>query len=193
LGLRRAGSPAAADRLFLGWCFLFAAVTVCGMATRPPSNHGLLFLTVSAVLLAYWLTALPLSRQMLLGLSFSIAALCAARHAGVTLPALGAAYAVSNVIGAATSGRLNHSRRQLYLGALREAGLRVGLEAALAEVRTLRGLLCICAWCKRVRDEGQAWQPVEAYVESRTHAAFSHGICPECIQTQIGAVAPGGS
>ena len=39
--------------------------------------------------------------------------------------------------------------------------MRAGLEAALAEVRTLRGLLPICAWCKRIRDEAEAWQTVE--------------------------------
>ena len=54
-------------------------------------------------------------------------------------------------------------------------------DAALAEVRTLRGLLPICANCKRIRDPIGAWQPIEKYVAARTEASFSHGICPECI------------
>jgi hypothetical protein len=53
-------------------------------------------------------------------------------------------------------------------------------------MKTLRGLLRICAWCKRIRDEEQAWQPVESYVQAHSHAEFSHGICDHCIREQIG-------
>lgn len=54
------------------------------------------------------------------------------------------------------------------------------LEAALASVQQLEGLLPICSYCKKIRDEANYWQQVEAYVGSRTKAHFSHGICPEC-------------
>jgi PAS domain S-box-containing protein len=55
------------------------------------------------------------------------------------------------------------------------------LEAALSEVRTLRGLLPICMHCKRIRDADGRWTPVESYVRERTEAEFSHGICPQCV------------
>jgi two-component system sensor histidine kinase/response regulator len=51
---------------------------------------------------------------------------------------------------------------------------------ALAEVRTLRGLLSICAECKKIRREDGEWERVESYVRSRTEAEFSHGLCPTC-------------
>jgi hypothetical protein len=54
------------------------------------------------------------------------------------------------------------------------------LRKALANVRTLRGLIPICAHCRRVRDDAGFWQQVEAYVHERSEAKFSHGICPEC-------------
>lgn len=54
------------------------------------------------------------------------------------------------------------------------------LEAALGRVKRLQGLLPICAWCKRVRNDQNYWQQVESYVAERTDARFSHGICPEC-------------
>lgn len=54
------------------------------------------------------------------------------------------------------------------------------LEHALAEVKTLSGLLPICAWCKRVRDDGGYWNQVEEYVAKHTDAEFSHSVCPEC-------------
>lgn len=54
------------------------------------------------------------------------------------------------------------------------------LQEALANVRTLSGLLPICAHCKHIRDDGGYWHRVEHYVQKHTHAEFSHGICPDC-------------
>lgn len=55
------------------------------------------------------------------------------------------------------------------------------LAEALAEVRTLGGLLPICAACKRIRDDQGYWREVEAYVSAHTEATFSHGLCPACV------------
>lgn len=55
-----------------------------------------------------------------------------------------------------------------------------GLREALSEVRTLKGLIPICARCKKVRDDQGFWESVEKYVSSRSDAMFSHGICNEC-------------
>ncbi len=54
------------------------------------------------------------------------------------------------------------------------------LKNALDEVKTLRGFLPICAYCKKIRDDEGFWQQVEKYVSDRSAAVFSHGICPEC-------------
>lgn len=54
------------------------------------------------------------------------------------------------------------------------------LRQALAEVKTLHGLLPICAACKKIRDEQGAWNSLETYVESHSEAAFTHGMCPDC-------------
>jgi len=59
------------------------------------------------------------------------------------------------------------------------------LQDALAQVKALSGLLPICAQCKMVRDDGGYWSKVEAYIEQRTKARFSHGLCPECYQKAI--------
>ncbi len=48
------------------------------------------------------------------------------------------------------------------------------------EVRTLSGLLPICAWCKKLRDDEGYWKSVEQYIGERTKAEFTHGVCPEC-------------
>ncbi|GAB4346838.1 MAG: hypothetical protein Kow0089_24360 [Desulfobulbaceae bacterium] len=56
------------------------------------------------------------------------------------------------------------------------------LEQALEEVQTLRGLLPICSFCKKVRDEKGYWNQIEAYLSSRSELLFSHGICEECLK-----------
>ena len=54
------------------------------------------------------------------------------------------------------------------------------LQRALAEVKQLSGMIPICAWCKKVRDDEGFWEAVETYVAERSEARFSHGICPGC-------------
>ncbi|MCF8082255.1 MAG: GAF domain-containing protein [Deltaproteobacteria bacterium] len=54
------------------------------------------------------------------------------------------------------------------------------LKSALAEVKTLSGLLPICASCKKIRDDTGYWNQIEEYVSKRSEAQFSHSICPEC-------------
>ena len=56
------------------------------------------------------------------------------------------------------------------------------LADALDRVKTLQGLLPICAWCKRIRDDGGYWDQVEAYFHKATGADFTHGICPQCLE-----------
>ncbi|MEE8420037.1 MAG: PAS domain S-box protein, partial [Dehalococcoidales bacterium] len=54
------------------------------------------------------------------------------------------------------------------------------LRETLQEVKTLSGLLPICAWCKKLRDDEGYWKSVEEYLSEHTGAKFTHGICPEC-------------
>ncbi len=67
-----------------------------------------------------------------------------------------------------------------------QAALVVELQQALNEVKTLSGLIPICANCKKVRDDAGFWQEVETYVRDRTEANFSHSICPDCGQRLYG-------
>lgn len=54
------------------------------------------------------------------------------------------------------------------------------LDETLAQVKTLRGLLPICAACKKIRDDSGYWKQIEAYISEHSDAKFSHGVCPEC-------------
>jgi len=56
-----------------------------------------------------------------------------------------------------------------------------GLQEALARVRVLEGLLPICSYCKKIRDDAGEWQGVEHYIGAHTGVDFTHGICPTCL------------
>jgi hypothetical protein len=57
----------------------------------------------------------------------------------------------------------------------------ITLKKALGEVKTLRGILPICSFCKKIRDDKGYWDQVEVYISQHTDADFSHSVCPECM------------
>jgi PleD family two-component response regulator len=89
---------------------------------------------------------------------------------------------------------LNGIQREEAFGALRKSQQELvkknteltkanhDLDAALAKVKQLRGLLPICSSCKRIRDEDNSWSEVESYIQKRSNALFTHSICPECMK-----------
>jgi phosphoserine phosphatase RsbU/P len=59
------------------------------------------------------------------------------------------------------------------------------LEEALARVKQLQGLLPICSYCKKIRDDQNYWQQVENYISEHSEAQFSHSICPDCYERRV--------
>lgn len=77
--------------------------------------------------------------------------------------------------------------RRLY-AEVEGANLRVEskneeLERALSEIKTLRGILPLCSFCKKIRNDEGFWEQVDVYLSARTEAQVSHGICPDCLKT----------
>ncbi len=75
--------------------------------------------------------------------------------------------------------RLNVGRRIVELQSALAENIEQ-LKEALAQVKTLQGILPICMYCKRIRDDKDYWQQVERYVATHSEAQFSHSICPDC-------------
>lgn len=59
------------------------------------------------------------------------------------------------------------------------------LENALDHIKTLQGILPICSYCKKIRDDQNYWQQVETYIAQFTDARFSHSICPDCFEKHV--------
>ena len=60
------------------------------------------------------------------------------------------------------------------------------LEEALEEVKTLKGIIPICCYCKKIRDDDGYWENVADYISKHSEAEFSHGICPDCMEKHYG-------
>lgn len=84
---------------------------------------------------------------------------------------------IASVFGELAAIALRNSR---YIDLLNERNK--SLEQALAQVKTLRGLLPICAHCKKIRDDKGFWIRVESYISEHVDVQFTHGLCPECIK-----------
>ncbi len=65
------------------------------------------------------------------------------------------------------------------------------LQEALESVKQLQGLLPICAWCKKIRDDKNYWHVVEHYVAAHSEARFTHGMCPDCFQRNLNTLQGG--
>jgi ligand-binding sensor domain-containing protein len=89
-------------------------------------------------------------------------------------------YGVSGLLVVAAGAGFYYLRtRQLRA---RQRDLEAKVNEAVAQVKTLSGLLPICASCKRIRDDGGYWSQIELYVREHSEATFSHGMCPECVR-----------
>jgi DNA-binding response OmpR family regulator len=78
--------------------------------------------------------------------------------------------------------RIKRAEDALLLKEMEQERLIRQLREALAEVKPLKGLIPICAWCKNIRDDEGYWQRLEAYLAKHTDAVFTHGICPACYE-----------
>jgi hypothetical protein len=84
-----------------------------------------------------------------------------------------------------TTAAIGFQRRALYLERQRLLAEREGLLT-----QALSGFIPVCAWCKKVRAEKEAWQSLEAYVRERTAAKFTHVMCQVCYKEHLGEVTP---
>jgi PAS domain S-box-containing protein len=88
-------------------------------------------------------------------------------------PAQGVIFSVARDV---TGKKLAELEREALVGQL---------QTALTEVRTLRELLSICSYCRKIRDDDDRWRSVEEYISRHTTSQFSHAICPACYEREV--------
>lgn len=195
--LRRGSSVVAMDRALTLWALFVALTCVYVGATRPP---GLLApYLVSLALIPFFYFVLPLRWSRLwaapLLLSLGVAA-TAWFHEGsaresITTGSVVVVLVAVNLMGATSAYRYQEAQRQLFQSLEQETTLRQDLESALEKIHTLKGMVPICAYCKRIRDDVGFWQQIESFLSQRTTAEFTHGVCPDCLETARAGDQPG--
>lgn len=73
-------------------------------------------------------------------------------------------------------------RRKLEL---ERENLITQLQNTVAEVKRLHGIIPICSYCNKIRNESGAWDQLEKYIHEHSDASFSHGVCPQCYEAQM--------
>ncbi|HIA47656.1 MAG TPA: hypothetical protein EYN96_06735 [Candidatus Hydrogenedentes bacterium] len=87
-----------------------------------------------------------------------------------------------SIIGFVASRAIGRYRRMNYIHLTGERGTREELENTLEHVKQVPGILPICAYCLKIRDEHGIWHKTETYIEEHSEAQFNHGACPECAE-----------
>jgi GAF domain-containing protein len=78
--------------------------------------------------------------------------------------------------------RLTEKQRTILKALSRQIVAQLELRKALATIKTLRGLLPICSYCKKIRNDEGYWNSVESYISAHSDARLTHGICPDCYE-----------
>lgn len=192
--LRGQPAPARFTRLILGWNLLSVALHLYAGWAMPAGSSELRLTAAVAVFMPYCVTPLPLRHQTGIALTHTAASLVVSvwlnpNPAQPTLVSDLCWLGLINVLGVFMSHRLHSRQRRLFAAVRRETELSSKLGRALAEVKTLRGMIRVCAWCRKVDAEG-VWQQLEAYIKDHSHAEFTHGICPTCLDATCRELEP---
>lgn len=184
--LRHTKSAKSYDKVITAWIAIWAAAIIAENALLPDSTIGFIAWDVFIAVGVYAAIPLSLPRQTAIAMLLSVGDLFVIwkfKTPGLSIELfdVALAYACANIVGAFVSRERHALRRSTFTALQNEIRARTDLETALNEVRTLQGIIPICAHCKNIRTDAGEWQQVEAYVRAHSDAKFSHGICPDCM------------
>jgi hypothetical protein len=183
--LRATSVPSRFERIFGTWYVLAVFLSVYVSSLWPAGHEEMRLTSAIAVLMSYCIMPVSMRLQTVGALLHTAGAL----FVGVWLnPSKVDGNLFStvcwlvliNVLGVFLSYRLHARQRLLFAALRRQSELSAKLAQALADVKTLRGLINVCAWCHKVNVDAE-WQQLESYVREHSHAEFTHGICPACL------------
>jgi len=157
---------------------------------RGPSYLGNVGLDVLFIISMYLLVSIPLYYQLMVASIFTVGAYLVLRVLRTELDPLSidvvtTGLLLANIVGFLFSNRMGKVNRAYYFSYRQECDIRMSLENALAEVKTLSELLPICCVCKKVRDDKGYWSNVEKYLHSHLNQKLTHGYCPDCFADQM--------
>ena len=167
--------------------FLYISVAVLILLTdyyRPIDYFAHIGMDVAFIYLCYLASPVTAKYRLLIAATFSCSALgILFFHKDPVYNHTYASYVTSilfcNLTGFFISVRHGRTRRLNYLALLNERKAR-------EEIKTLKGIIPICAYCNNIRSDEGSWRRLEAYIHDHTDAQLSHGICPDCKLKLVG-------
>jgi hypothetical protein len=183
--LRQPRTPRELDRVFLIWEIMASVAVVYQACSRPASYTSHAVLNVLYVIFMYAIVPLPLRLQCICPLFVTAGVLFLGNWVNPwpdtpTLVVTSAALLIANIVGFEMSREVHRSRRRQFLALRHETEARLNLQLAMAQIKTLHGILPICSHCQRIWNDAGFWQQMELYVRDHTNVEFSHGLCPTC-------------
>jgi len=176
------------DRNVIGWGMVLILHMLIINAVRPADYIAVLAWDILVIMGAYIATPIPVRLQIILAIFLSSgSALLWFAHtmpSGITFENVTvlAAFIYANIFGIFVSGQLSRAQRKQFVLFEHEHQAKEALAEALAEIKTLRGVIPICASCKNIRDDEGYWNELEIYIRDHSEVDFSHSICPDCMQ-----------
>jgi hypothetical protein len=170
------------DGWLLGWFSLNFIMELCVHATRPVSQTALatLLIVLGLTLLVPMRFAYQAWAAIVTTFAFSGLIISKKPDIALLVPTL-ILLTFALAIGLVCSRQFHRARRESFAAHLVQSESAAKLKAALAGVKTLKGILSICSACKRIRREDQRWVALDEYITQHSEARFSHGLCRECV------------
>ena len=193
LGLlaKQQSKPGKLEILGCIWAFSLIAVMMMSEAVRP-DFHITTAIWCIAIIMAFYLI-LPVSTiiKAVAGLILTTSVLVIMFRVQTDfidphiLHSTIIAYIAANTIGCYSSIHAQSAARQRHFLLMKETILRRDLESSMDQIKTLEGILPICSYCKRIRDDKGYWGQVDKYISSHTDTQFSHSVCPDCMDKEF--------
>ena len=174
------------DLIVFVWAIIIAFHLAIVNVFRPADTVAVVAWDILAVFFAYILLPIPLGFQLLPALFLTCSScliwliLRPPSWSGMEIWGVFGAYVFANIWGIWISTQLGRLHRQQFTLFEQERQAKAEREAAWAEVKVLRGIIPLCANCKKVRNDTGYYEAVDAYISRHSEADFSHTICPDC-------------
>lgn len=176
------------DRIISTGCLVVYAHMLLVAYFRPGDYVTIVAYDIITLVGIYLAVPIPLKYQALPAFSFTLGSailwLVVKHPPWETLEtaATMSAYVIANFVGVFSSISMNKMKRKQFSQFEEEKALKENLESALSEIKVLRGIIPICAACKKIRNDKGFYESVESYIKRHSEADFTHGMCEDCMR-----------
>jgi len=186
--LRKTSRPKTLDKTIIIFLSIMVTHILIVSSFAEYSNIAIIVWDIIVIIHIYTVVPTQLTIQIVIAIYLTIGEiifLIAFKHTSwktMEILSVFGAFMWANILGIFISHRVHKLRRKQFILNNIEQKIMEDLENALSEVKVLRGIIPICSFCKKIRNDEGYYEEVEEYISKNTDADFSHTICPECLK-----------